>query len=304
MEFCPGCGKKSAGICRDCRPVKEIRAKEIVLKVCSRCGKHFNTKIWVAGDLKNALEKLARNAIREDISSISFEIPQLKHGKKEEIPLKIMSEEDEFVIPSAIEVTYCDTCRKHGGYYEGVLQLRDLSEEMIDFVKEYCHQNSIHISDEVSQEHGMDLKLSDKKKLQNLGQELQKKFGGTLKVNAQLFTRNRQTSKDVYRLHVYYEALDFKVGDAVFAENKLLMIKSIGKTIAGLDLFTDKKVNIILKGKDYEVLKPFKTKVSRIYPKVEILNEDYQSIPIKNTRDVKLDENVKAVNYKGSYYLF
>ncbi len=303
MEFCPGCGKKSNGICKDCRPRKEISVKDITIKTCSMCQRFFYKGIWNNGKLETGIKKIIVNSIKDKIDEVNFTIPELKNGFKEEMEIEIISGDDIFVIPSTIESTYCDNCKRQGKYYEGVLQLRNASEEIISYVKRYLREYHVNISDEVTQENGMDLQLSDKKRLQNLGNELHRKFGGILKVNAQIYTRDRQTSKDKYRIHLYYEGPKFRQGDVIRFENKLVLLTKVSKVVSGVDLKTGNNATVNLKG-DFEVLKPLKSRISKLFPSIEVLDpETFQSMPVRNKKDVELDEKVKIVIDNGSYYL-
>jgi len=130
---------------------------------------------------------------------------------------------------------------------------------------------------------------------------LQEKFGGTLKVSPQHFSQDRQTSKVIYRVNVYYEAPDYRIGDVLQIANKLLHVKKVGKTVSGPDLRTGKRLNVKLK--DYKVLKPIKTTVTKIHPNLEVMDENFQSVPVQNKKDVKHGEKVKIINDNGSYYL-
>lgn len=303
MEFCPGCGKKSTGICRDCRPAKELKVKDMTIRVCFICNRYFYRSIWNNGKLEPGVKKIITSSIKEKVDDIRFTLPVLKNGIKEVMEIEVFSDDDIFKIPAMIEATYCDNCKKQGKYYEGVLQLRNASDEIIHYVKKYIFSNHIHISDEVMHDNGMDLQLSDKKKLHTLGNELHKKFGGKLKVNEQIFTRDRQTSKDMYRIHLYYEAPNYKPGDVVKIDNKLVLLRKVSKTVTGFDLITQRDTSVNMKG-DYTVLIPVKTRVSKVFPSIEVLDpETFQSVPTVNKKDLSVDEKVTIVNDNGSYYL-
>jgi NMD protein affecting ribosome stability and mRNA decay len=52
------------------------------------------------------------------------------------------------------------------------------------------------------------------------------------------------------------------------------------------------------------VLKPVKTTVSKLEPQIEVLDPDtYQSVPVENSKKLKLGEKVKVVKDKGLFYV-
>jgi NMD protein affecting ribosome stability and mRNA decay len=307
MEFCPGCGKKSKGICKECRPHKEIEAKKILIRICVECQKYFHKNKWHKyKEVEKAVEKVTRESVKERLTKVTpilKDVP-VKPGVQREIGVEIVVKDDVSVIPANIEITYCNNCsKKQGDYFEGVFQLRNIDENIFEFVKKYCKNHSIFIIKEEKAKNGYDLKISDKKKAHHLAVSLQKSFGGILKINPQVFSQDRQTSKIIYRVNFYYEAPDYKIGDVVKIDNKVIHIHKISKTLTGTDLKTGKSTNVDSK-KDYSILIKEKTTVSKVNPQIEILDpETYQSVKTENKADVKLGEKVTIVNDNGLFYI-
>lgn len=307
MEFCPGCGKKSKGICKECRPQKEIEVKDIIIKVCVECQKYFHKNKWHKyKDLNDVVEIITKDSVKEKIDKI---IPLLdnmpiKPGVQREIGVEIHVNGEVSVIPASIEITYCNVCsRKQGDYFEGILQLRNIDDNILDYVEKYCKNNNIYIPKNEKVKNGYDLQISDKKRTHNLVASLQKNFGGIIKINPQIFSQDRQTSKVIYRVNFYYEAPNYKIGDIIDIEDKVIHIHKISKTISGIDLKTGKKANIDAK-KDFVLLKKQKTTVSRIHPHIEVLDpETYQSVKTENNQDLNLGQKVTIVNNKGLFYI-
>lgn len=85
-------------------------------------------------------------------------------------------------------------------YYEGILQLRNPNEEVMNFIKnQFKNNQKAWISKVVNLKTGVDLYISSNKFLLSLGKKLKKSFKGELKKSRKLHTQNRLTSKKVYR---------------------------------------------------------------------------------------------------------
>lgn len=313
MRFCPGCGtkiKKDERFCINCKPKENLNVKKINLKVCSSCHKYLHKNKWNKFEnLEGAIISVTRDSIKGSTKDLYFkpilEKFDINPGIKKKFEVEISKKDDLFIVSGKLEISYCDNCAKQqGDYFEGVLQLRNVNDKIIDFIKDYLKNNNVFISKESKQPNGYDITVSDKKKIQNLGSMLQKKYGGILKISPKLHTRNKQTSKDVYRVNVYYESPDYKVGDVIKVNKKLIIIAGIKKNVIGKDLPTGKNISVDLSNKEYEILIPEKTTVSKTHPIIEVLDpETYQSIPVQNFKKAKQGEKVKIVNDNGLFYI-
>ena len=135
---------------------------------------------------------------------------------------------------------------QQGGYFEGVLQLRNPTKELIKTVRKMIDANNkVFIGKEERVDNGIDLYISSQKYLQTIGKKLQKQFPGELKTSRTLFTLNNLTSKRVYRVTVLFRLPLFKVGDTIKTKRKQeIKIKSLGKKIFGIDTETGRKVSV------------------------------------------------------------
>ena len=108
--------------------------------------------------------------------------------------------------------TLCKKCGKFGTeYFEGILQLRNPDKEVIKFIRNQVKKQfdkGIFINKEVNTKNGIDFYLTSKRFLRTLGNKLNKQFKGELKISPQLFSRNKQTSKDIYRINVLFRLED------------------------------------------------------------------------------------------------
>ncbi len=310
MGFCPGCGKKlheGQRYCKDCRPSKDIKVKDINVKICTDCGKYFYKNKWKKATIREAVKEIARKNIKTKVDRINPLLPKItpKPGYTEDFEIEVIKENDVFIIPGQIEFTYCNRCSiKQGEYFEGKLQLRNPDNKIMNFVEKYISESGMHISKKEETRNGFDITLSDKKRIQTLGNKLKDKFGGILKISPHLFSQDRQTSKVLYRVNVLYECPKFKKGDVVKIDDKVIRLSDISKNVSGLDLKTGKKVSVPINDKEVKLLEIKKTRVSKIQPQVEILNpETYQSMPVQNQKKLKNGEKVKVVNDNGLFYI-
>src|SRR3989344_1521028 len=101
-------------------------------------------------------------------------------------------------------------------YFEGVLQLRHSSKEVVDWVhKRIKEDDKARIAKEKKTVNGIDIYLSDQHYLQNLGRKIRQRFFGILKVSKRLHTVHKMTSRHLYRVTVLFRELPWKRGDVI-----------------------------------------------------------------------------------------
>lgn len=191
-------------------------------------------------------------------------------------------------------------------YFQGILQLRNPREKVVDFifrwVKKYA-KKGVNISKVVKVRGGFDYYMSSNKFLRTLSNKLYSEFGGVVSLNEKLFSYNRQTGKNVYRLNVLFKVPGFIKGDVIEFKDKLILVKSVSKKVSGKDIIVDKKVSFKYSD-DMKKIETYNTTVSRIKPTIEVLHpETYESVEVKNKKlpKLKLGEKVKVVMLKGVY---
>jgi len=85
-------------------------------------------------------------------------------------------------------------------YYEAIIQLRPKSEEIIKFIEnQISKRKDVFISKIVEKKFGIDFYITSQRFARSLGKKIKDNFMGELKITRSLHTRNRQTSRDVYR---------------------------------------------------------------------------------------------------------
>ena len=94
-------------------------------------------------------------------------------------------------------------------------------------------------------------------------------------MNPQIFTRDRQTSKDIYRINVLIKLPLFNEGDILKIKEQIVLVRGInGKLLHGIDLRTHKSVKVPYDEK-YEILakhnEACETVVTKESPHIESL---------------------------------
>ena len=129
-------------------------------------------------------------------------------------------------------------------YFQGILQLRDVNDEILSFVHNQLKKRSdVAVTRTVKFSNGIDLYITSQKFIRILGKKLKESFGGELKTSAKLHTRSKQ-GKDLYRVNVLFRLSKYKKGDVVTIRGDKVRLISLGKKIFARDLSTGKKVTI------------------------------------------------------------
>jgi NMD protein affecting ribosome stability and mRNA decay len=133
---------------------------------------------------------------------------------------------------------------KPNNYYEGVLQLRNPDKEVLDYIYKKILDSGCRIAKEKKMKNGIDLYLSSNKFLKKLAKDLQNNFAGQLIMSSKLYSKNRQTSKEVHRGCVCFRIPNFKKGDVIQHKGEDIQILNLDKKIYAKDLKTNKKLHI------------------------------------------------------------
>ena len=72
-------------------------------------------------------------------------------------------------------------------------------------LKDAKKKESVFITKKVEEKNGFDYYLTSQRYLQKLGKKLKTKFDGEIKVTTRLFSRDRQRSKDLHRVTVFFK---------------------------------------------------------------------------------------------------
>ena len=118
-------------------------------------------------------------------------------------------------------------------YFEGILQLRDVSDEVMDWVHDEIQASGRAKIANVKEVHGgIDVYLSSNSYLRSLGKKMQDRFGGILKVTKKIHTRDTITSKDVWRITVLFRQIPFKKGEIIKFQGEQWEVLMVGGQIS------------------------------------------------------------------------
>jgi len=128
-------------------------------------------------------------------------------------------------------------------YFEGILQLRNPTEELIRFVENKTKKDrKALITKRLKVKGGYDFYFSSQRYLRSLGNKIKSSFAGELKTSRKLFTRKRQTSKDVYRVNVLFRMSGLEKGQKITYKGEQIKIMKLGKKILAKSVKTGKKL--------------------------------------------------------------
>lgn len=311
-KFCPKCGKtiNKGRFCLECNP-ETIQLKQIKIKLCP------SKKVFIQGkwsdfeDLRELTERLLKKFVKQKVTLITgleqYEDLLQKTGMKKELDTIVEHQDQEYLVPIHVEITYSPKYAKLGStYYEGILQVRNTRQEVKEYIQKYMQKNEILINKEVHKQKESDYFFVNKRKMKPLAQKIMRNFGGVVDSNAQLFSHNKQTSKDIYRVNVLVILPDFKEKDVIRYKEKPLLITGLDKIITSLNLETNKKFTFQYDlNEKYELLPKQKTTVSQIRPELEVLHpKTYQSTRCENPLKIEVTPGQKITVVEDNKKLY
>ncbi|MBD3209656.1 hypothetical protein GF367_04555 [Candidatus Woesearchaeota archaeon] len=289
MPFCPKCGKRiphHQTFCDEHRPVR-LEVKPFDIRVCG-CGALFAHNRWMTPkSMEASAAKLIKEHIKQKatVNIVSLPLPE-KRGQKTEGEAVATYEGEDYPLTFTVKQQRCDKCARKGThYYTAKLQLRDPPAGALGFIEEAMQPlaaKGVSINKVEETPRGPDLYVTHKAAARQLADKLVRKYGGTMKTSEQLFSRNKQTSKNVYRLNVVVAFAHFTVGDVLVVDKKVVAVTGVGKRCTGRDLSTSKKI-IFSAGDEQKKLEKHKTTVTITHPSVEVIHpKTFQSVVVRN----------------------
>lgn len=136
---------------------------------------------------------------------------------------------------------------RHPEYFEGILQLRNCTDELISWIKKKIKKDKkAKIAKIKKVKNGIDMYISDQHYLQALGKKIKQNFKGILKISKKLHTQERITSKLIYRITVLFKQFPYKKGDIIKYEGDKYKIILINSQATLKNIKTGKKEKIKL----------------------------------------------------------
>ncbi len=289
------------------------------ITLCVICNKFQYKNKWVSySNIKDPINQIIKDKVKINLSyrlkRIKIEplLPDFKKGPglklQAEAKLTIIASaqgfkqdfSEQYIIPIKLNFSYCPKCGKSGTqYFEAILQIRNPHQEVIEYIERTIktHQKKgVFVTKTQKTKSGIDYYLTDINYTKGFAQGLKAKFGGELKISPRLHTRDKQTSREVYRVSALLRLPDFKKGDVVLVETKPVLITNMGKKIMAKDLLSKKQIAIDIKKQKPKALEVYKTSVSKIHPGLEVIHpETYQSTKIENPKKLELGQNIRVV---------
>jgi NMD protein affecting ribosome stability and mRNA decay len=135
---------------------------------------------------------------------------------------------------------------KHIMYFEGVLQLRGCTDEVIDWAHdEIIRAGKARIAKAKEVKGGVDIYLSSQHYMQSLGRQLQQRFGGIVKITGRLYTRDKMTSRDVHRMTVLFKQMPLKTGGIVKLHGGEWKVLAVGNQIRLQNIKSGEKIRML-----------------------------------------------------------
>ena len=131
---------------------------------------------------------------------------------------------------------------KHGSYFEAVLQLRDVSQEVIDFAESEIDRLKMNVPKVIVIKNGVDYLLTDNTLTRRIGRNLQAKFGGKTEETSSLWGVKKD--REVYRVTVLFRGVPFKKNDLVIYQGEEYKVRILSKDIFLQNNKTGKKIHL------------------------------------------------------------
>lgn len=125
----------------------------------------------------------------------------------------------------------------HPDYFEGILQLRQPTKELVEYVMRFKDQ----MSRVQPVRGGLDCYFLSQRFLRSFGKELHKRFAGEMQSTRRIHTKDHQTGKDLYRVTVLFRCYPFRKGDSFELKGKRYRVLAAGKKLYVQDLDSNEK---------------------------------------------------------------
>ena len=280
LAVCPECGKETDRLVRKTCP--ECFGKKLNLfnlpevlhaRICPRCGAHYYKSKWE--DIGTPEEVVMLTAeenlgITDGIDNISIGMhPHPRSPYIFDVLVDVEGEVDgvKYYKDGKTEVRVkreaCDMCsRRAGGYFEGIIQIRAnnrtaTKEEVVvclRLVEEAMTaqlkkgDKLAFVTDTMTFKDGADVFIGSTKAGRHVCKYIIESEGGTV---AESYTlAGMKDGRDVYRTTFAMKLPEFKKGDVVYFDDKVIEIKNCGKRVTGINLMNSS--NFFIDGEHFK----------------------------------------------------
>lgn len=342
MMFCLKCGEKEQyceNLCEECLLGSiSFFDNPIVVhgKVCSACGKVLKGKTWEEspGDEEAAAIFVASLHItpHRELRSVKLDLDVDYHdggvmkvvGKGSGMykGLPVHSDISMEVRMTSMVCIFCS--KKHGNYFEAIIQLRGLEGfdedqiyELLDSIKDQTYEAGIKdpnvfITKEEKVRGGWDIYMGEKGFAKNLSMKLHSRYGGDMKTTSSLF--GRKDGRDLYRNTYLVRLPGFLIGDYLILDDgpkqiTKILPKNVGlrdllsgqtSTMDQVKAMTRKVVRASDMNRDLVVVMETETEIQVLHPDtlkpVDLIKpEDYEREKGDTVSGVQIDQDLYLV---------
>lgn len=129
-------------------------------------------------------------------------------------------------------------------YYEGILQLRNPSGKVLDYVEqEIARDGKVRIAKTTRLKNGYDLELSSQAFLRGLGRKLRGKFGGELILSSKAAGRSRH-GKEQFRVNVLFRQYPFRKGSIITYKGEEYVVMAMEHRVRIRSKTTGKSITV------------------------------------------------------------
>ena len=177
--------------------------------------------------------------------------------------------------------------------YCGIIQVRCESPAKLEDISSFIRAAAgpMGISKITIAKEGFDFYLVSRSTLHRLQGCLAARFGGYTKSSNKLVTKNRLSSKLVYRSVIFFRAFPFQVGDIILLEKHPLKLLKISERVSAKDLATGKTISFKFEERvKIQQLTPETAHISQYHPHLMLLHpHTYQPVRPENQAGMKRD---------------
>jgi len=318
---CIKCGKKTSklidDVCHSCYSKKSLikNFKTLNLKYCNFCKK----LIYKNREISDLEPIIFKHIIPEEhfvIEDIEFEINMDKSlldltviGYFDFDKTKQIQESYNFDIK--INQFMCNNCKKKSSQaYAAIIQLRNNRNKNYDKIENHIiivinKDKSNNIVKTEDHKNGMDFYTTNIDAAMNIAKSITEKYGAEIKTSKKLYGVDKQTSKQVHRVTILIKLFDFSVDDIILYNDNLYKITKIIKNNLSIkNINTNKSKKISIK-EDFKLINKddlIELDIIAIKPYFKVLNQEYQEIELKSSKQHKINDKVKVLIYNNIAY--